>query len=199
MDWFESGLPSPAIHEKLVELCPYTPWDWNICRSVDPPGTTPGRFSAVLWQSVQLLSLGMVTSTGRKTPPNCFAPKNTENSPPRCLENQTPMPQMPEMPCLKKTTTGCRCPHASDLAFRGGSDSLPHRAKGVDASRRGASRTADEAAGLGGLVERTVKKSHGANGASDEAHMGKGKGSDSPGVWKRNQHLPKWRHPLPCE
>ena len=25
-------------------------WD-GLCRSIDPPGTTPGRFLAVLWQS----------------------------------------------------------------------------------------------------------------------------------------------------
>ena len=31
---------SPLYHHN-----PYTPWDWNICRPIEPPGTTPGRNS----------------------------------------------------------------------------------------------------------------------------------------------------------
>ena len=35
------------FHLLLDRVVCYTPWDWNICRPIDPPFTTPGFFSAV--------------------------------------------------------------------------------------------------------------------------------------------------------
>ena len=42
------GRPTQVEEPYRPAHIPYTPWDCHISRSIDPPGTTPGRFSAVL-------------------------------------------------------------------------------------------------------------------------------------------------------
>ena len=32
-----------------MKLYPYTPWEWNICRPIDPPGTTPGLIGIYIY------------------------------------------------------------------------------------------------------------------------------------------------------